>query len=97
MRPSTRHMMAPVALANSLGFDHNHWNSDQTQTTIQPRQTRRPGACLRATLGTSRKGGWDDMNRRMTIRQPFDLALSLEMGQAFRWRRVGDEGVRQRD
>ena len=37
------------------------------------------------------------MNRRMTIRQPFDLALSLEMGQAFRWRRVGDEGVRQRD
>ena len=33
----------------------------------------------------------------MTIRQPFDLALSLEMGQAFRWRRVGDEGVRQRD
>ena len=37
------------------------------------------------------------MNRRMTIRQPFDLALSLEIGQAFRWRRVGDEGVRQRD
>ena len=25
------------------------------------------------------------------------LALSLEMGQAFRWRRVGDEAVRQGD
>ena len=47
--------------------------------------------------GDIKNGGWDDMNRRMTIRQPFDLALSLEMGQAFRWRRVGDEGVRQRD
>ena len=31
------------------------------------------------------------MSRRMSVRQPFDLALSLEMGQAFRWRRVGDE------
>ncbi len=47
--------------------------------------------------GDIKNGGWDDMNRRMTIRQPFDLALSLEMGQAFRWRRVGDKGVRQRD
>ena len=37
------------------------------------------------------------MSRRMLIRQPFDLGLSLETGQAFRWRRVGDEGVRQRD
>ena len=37
------------------------------------------------------------MSRRLTIRQPFDLALSLEMGQAFRWRRVGDEEVRQGD
>ena len=27
---------------------------------------------------------------RLAINQPFDLALSLEMGQAFRWRRVGD-------
>ena len=35
------------------------------------------------------------MSRRMTLRQPLDLALSLEMGQAFRWRRVGDEEVRQ--
>ncbi len=35
------------------------------------------------------------MSRRMTVRQPFDLALSLEMGQAFRWRRVGDEEERQ--
>ena len=33
----------------------------------------------------------------MTIRQPFDLALSLETGQAFRWRRVGDEEIRHRD
>ena len=31
------------------------------------------------------------MSRRMSVRQPFDLALSLEMGQAFRWHRVGDE------
>ena len=37
------------------------------------------------------------MSRRMTIRQPFDLALSLEMGQPFRWRRVGDEREGQRD
>ena len=37
------------------------------------------------------------MSRRMTIRQPFDLALSLETGQAFRWRRVGDEEIRHRD
>ena len=37
------------------------------------------------------------MTRSMAVRQPFDLALSLEIGQAFRWRRVGDEEVRQRD
>ena len=35
------------------------------------------------------------MSRRMTVRQPFDLALSLEMGQAFRWRRVGGEKDRR--
>ena len=34
---------------------------------------------------------------RLAINQPFDLALSLEMGQAFRWRRVGDEGIANRD
>ena len=33
----------------------------------------------------------------MTIRQPFDLALSLETGQAFRWRRVGEEEIRHQD
>ena len=33
----------------------------------------------------------------VAITQPFDLALSLEMGQAFRWQRVGDEGVHHRD
>ena len=37
------------------------------------------------------------MTRRMTVRQPIDLALSLEMGQAFRWRRVGYEEVPPRD
>ena len=37
------------------------------------------------------------MSRRITLRQPLNLALSLEMGQAFRWRRVGDEGVRRQD
>lgn len=40
------------------------------------------------------KGG---MTRSFEIKQPFDLAVSLEMGQAFRWRRVGDEGVRNGD
>ena len=35
------------------------------------------------------------MTRSMSVRQPFDLALSLEMGQAFRWRRVGDKEERQ--
>lgn len=35
------------------------------------------------------------MSRWMSVRQPFDLALSLEMGQAFRWRRVGDEPSHQ--
>lgn len=33
------------------------------------------------------------MTRKLVIDQPFDLALSLEMGQAFRWQRVGDEGT----
>ena len=37
------------------------------------------------------------MSRRMAIPQPFDLAPSLEMGQSFRWRRVGDERPGQRD
>ena len=37
------------------------------------------------------------MIRVLAIDQPFDLAVSLEMGQAFRWRRVGDEDVRKRD
>lgn len=31
------------------------------------------------------------MSGRITVRQPFDLAQSLEMGQAFRWRRVREE------
>ena len=37
------------------------------------------------------------MTRTLPISQPFDLALSLEMGQAFRWQRIGDEEVRNRD
>ena len=37
------------------------------------------------------------MTRVLAIDRPFDLAVSLEMGQAFRWRRVGDEDVRNRD
>ena len=37
------------------------------------------------------------MTRYLSIEQPFDLALSLEMGQAFRWHRIGDEEVRDRD
>ena len=37
------------------------------------------------------------MARKLVITQPFDLALTLEMGQTFRWRRVGDENVRRRD
>ena len=37
------------------------------------------------------------MTRRMTVRQPIDLALSLEMGQSFRWRRVECEEVPPRD
>ena len=36
------------------------------------------------------------MSRRMRVGQPLDLGLSLEMGQAFRWRRVGDEHVHLR-
>ena len=42
-------------------------------------------------------GNWDGMSRRMTIRQPFDLAPSLETGQAFRWCRVGEEEIRHQD
>ena len=33
----------------------------------------------------------------LVIAQAFDLALTLEMGQTFRWRRLGDEEVRDRD
>lgn len=36
------------------------------------------------------------MARRLLITQPFDLALTLEMGQTFRWRRVGDEDDSER-
>ena len=32
------------------------------------------------------------MTRSLVIEQPFDLALTLEMGQTFRWRRRGDKG-----
>ena len=32
------------------------------------------------------------MTRSLVIEQPFDLALTLEMGQTFRWRRRGDVG-----
>ena len=34
--------------------------------------------------------GGIEMTRELAITQPFDLELSLTMGQAFRWRRVGD-------
>ena len=34
---------------------------------------------------------------RLTIKQPFDPAHILEMGQAFRWRRLGDENLGRRD
>ena len=34
---------------------------------------------------------------RLAINQPLDLALSLEMGRAFRWRRMGDEGLANRN
>ena len=37
------------------------------------------------------------MYRKLVIHQPFDLGVSLEMGQAFRWRRVGDETARTGD
>ena len=37
------------------------------------------------------------MANRLPIEQPFALAVTLEMGQAFRWRRVGDGHVRDRD
>ena len=37
------------------------------------------------------------MTRSFAIKQPFDLAVSLEMGQAFRWRRVGQEATRHSD
>ncbi len=32
------------------------------------------------------------MTRRLTVEQPFDLELTLDMGQAFRWKRHGKEG-----
>jgi N-glycosylase/DNA lyase len=35
-----------------------------------------------------RRGG--ELTRRIEITQPFDLTTSLTMGQAFRWRRLGD-------
>ena len=97
VRSNVDQMLALLELANSLGLGHIplEFRPDADDGPTAP--TQGPGACLRATLGDIKNGGWDDMNRRMTIRQPFDLALSLEMGQAFRWRRVGDEGVRQRD
>ena len=34
---------------------------------------------------------------RLTIKQPFDPAHILETGQAFRWRRLGDENLGRRD
>lgn len=37
------------------------------------------------------------MTRTIAVAQPIDLALTLEMGQTFRWRRVGDESVHARD
>lgn len=37
------------------------------------------------------------MTGKLEIKQAFDLAVSLEMGQVFRWRRVGDESVRNGD
>ena len=36
------------------------------------------------------------MTRKLIVAQPFDLAQTLEMGQAFRWRRVGDDDVSDR-
>ena len=55
-RPSTRHMMALAAMANSLGLDHIplEFRPDADDGPTAP--TRGPGACLRATLGTSRTG-----------------------------------------
>ena len=49
VRPSTRHMMALVALANSLGLDHIplEFRPDADDGPTAP--TRGPGACLRAT------------------------------------------------
>ena len=52
-------------------------------------------ACPRAIRAGTRGPG--RMSRRMTVRRPLDLAQTLEMGQAFRWRRVGDEEVRHRN
>lgn len=37
------------------------------------------------------------MTGKLEIKQAFDLAVSLEMGQVFRWRRVGDESVSNGD
>ena len=56
VQPSTRHMMALVDLADSLGLDHIplEFRPDADDGPTAP--TRRPGACLRATLGRSRTG-----------------------------------------
>ena len=56
VRPSTRHMLALLELANSLGPDHIplEFRPDADDDPTAP--TRGPGACLRATLGTSRTG-----------------------------------------
>ena len=37
------------------------------------------------------------MTSRLAIKQPFDPAHSLDMGQAFRWRRLGYDNLRRRD
>ena len=44
-----------------------------------------------------RQRGGGQIARNLVSAQPFDLALTPEMGQAFRWRRVGDEDVSARD
>ena len=75
------------------GFERN---PRQPEPTGQPRQPRNLEPALRQPW-RHQNGNWNGMSRRMTIRQPFDLALSLETGQAFRWRRVGDEEIRHRD
>ena len=37
------------------------------------------------------------MSRDTTVRQPLDLALTLEKGQSFRWGRVGNGQARRRN